>query len=159
MQWWICMRALTYPAEACKHQSFCLINYSYMHSEIYSDLQNSRSGNLVTYVPCWRSSLLCWQWHKMGLLEMGVPGYSICLPAPASKEGPDSHWRIPSLARAEEYRCAVVQTTIQRQGLNQKTDRGTGIIIWTIIRIHQQQVLSPTANLKLFMLFGWIISL
>ena len=23
MQWWICMRALTYPAEACTHQSFC----------------------------------------------------------------------------------------------------------------------------------------
>jgi len=54
----------------------------------------------------------------MGLLEMGVPGYSICLPVPASKEGPDSHWRIPSLARVEEYRYVVVQTTIQRQGLN-----------------------------------------
>ena len=54
-------------------------------------------------IPCWHSSLLCWQWHKMGLLEMGVPGYSICLPAPASKEGLDSHWRIPSLTRVEVY--------------------------------------------------------
>ena len=25
MQWWVCMRALT----PCKHQSFCIINYSY----------------------------------------------------------------------------------------------------------------------------------
>ena len=85
----------------------------------------------------------------MGFLEMGVPGYSICLPAPVSKEGLDSHWRIPSLTRVKVYMYAMVQATIQRlsEKKKKKNDRGTQIleiIISTVINVINVRRIYPS---------------